>query len=424
MRALSPSEKPKRFPYVSRLMPSRGIEYAYYVSIVYSVLADVLGLSIPILAGGMIFGISACCIVQLQSRAKAVYEPIGWLLACATSFLSIQIIIHGISITDDNIRPFITWMLGLIIVHSLCLRPGFSHRFPIVLFVLGAMMLPYLSFSPGEFDRASVGLEVGGSLSHSGGLAEWFGFCAVYFAMLGLETKRPLFRAGAWLIAVGCLFIVTLTVSRGVLIAAVLAITVGFRGLLKRGFIPLLVIIALAGIIYESGLFEQAVSHYSDRGMEETGREKLWPAAIDRIFTSPLVGVGISDIGMSLSSSYKKSPPHNSFLYFALSSGVLPLAFYVAFWIQATRRSFLHAEGLKDGSFRIPYLLYTFVCVMLGDLGFMSFWALLALSVGAGSGISYSTKRRPVMRAVRGRRMAQLLGHRSRAANPSALYRF
>jgi O-antigen ligase len=247
------------------------------------------------------------------------------LIACVVSFLLIQIFIHGESILDSNIRAFITWILGLIIVHSLCLRQGFSYRLPIVLFATGAVTIPYLGFDSGGVEMARVDLAVQGGLTHPGGLAQWFGFLAIFFAITGIETRRGSVRIGAWLIAVGCLCIVGLTVERGPLFATVLGITVASRRLLKRGFAPVFVLVALTGVVSVTGLFDQAISRYLIRGTEETGREILWPAVVERIIDSPLIGVGISQVGTEVLRPHEATPPHNSFLYFALSSGIVPI---------------------------------------------------------------------------------------------------
>src|SRR5262249_54516972 len=155
-------------------------------------------------------------------------------------------------------------------------------------------------------------------------------FCSIYFAIAGLETERFTYRVGAWALAIGCLFVLTLSVERGPLLAAALALTVVFRGLLKRGFIPLFVLIILTGAVSLSGLFDRAVSQYSTRGTEDTGRVgSLWPDAIERISKSPVFGEGASKVGT----------PHNTFLLFALSSGIVPLVFYIAFWIRLAWRS-------------------------------------------------------------------------------------
>src|SRR5438874_5431104 len=46
-------------------IPSRGVEYAYYISVMFSALAPALSLEIPFVAGGLILIVSSICIVQL-----------------------------------------------------------------------------------------------------------------------------------------------------------------------------------------------------------------------------------------------------------------------------------------------------------------------------------------------------------------------
>ena len=369
MQALVQHGKPKQ------PIPSAWVEYAYYLSIAYSTLGPGLGLLIPIVGGGLVFFLAAMCILQLRSCAKKVYSPIGLLLACVLSFVLIQVIIHDESLISQNMRGFIIGILNLIIVHSLCRRRGFYLRYPLVLFSFGLVALPFLTWDPGT-ERARADLSVvQGELSHPNGLAEWFGFCAVYFAIVGMETKRLAYRVAAWSLAAGSLLVVGLAVSRGPMFGAALAITVAFRGLLKRGFVPVLLLVMLTGVIYVSGIFDRVITHYSERGMEESGREELWPEAAEHISSAPVFGVGISEVGT----------PHNTFLFFLASSGIVPFAFFVAFWIQTAWRSTLGGTRREGHSFRMPYLLFTLSTAMLGDFSFISKWAVLAISVAAGS---------------------------------------
>jgi len=158
--------------------------------------------------------------------------------------------------------------------------------------------------------------------------------------------------------------------------------------------------------------------------MEETGREILWPEAIDRIFTSPLVGVGESHVNLEFTAN-RKVPPHNSFLHFALSSGVVPLFFWLAYWIQAGWKSLEDIDQTEVGPYRIPFLLFTFVQVMLTDLPFMLPWALLTVSVMSGSGLSYFKDRRRAIGKSRGRGIAHPFGRRRAGASlPAPRYRF
>ncbi len=397
-------------------VPSSKIEYTFYLSLLYSILSDVLDISVPLLGSAVVLGISAICIWSLGSYAKTVYGPIAMLILFVASMVVVQVVVHEESPIADNLRPFMVWILQLIVVQSLYLRQGFCRRFPLVLLIFGAIALPFLTFGGAEVQMARAEAGFGGSLSHPGGLAEWFGFCCIYFAILGLETNRTRSRVIVWLLAVGCLFVVALTVSRGVLLATVLSVTVGFRLLLRRGFVPILVLIILTGVIYESGLFEQAVSRYEERGAEETGREVLWPAAIEHISASPLFGVGIAKVGLYEMDAARAIPPHNSFLYIALSSGVIPLMFYIGFWIQAGWRSLmLHTKGQDSDAFRLPFLLYIFALINLGDTGYLSLWALPILSVIAGSAVFYGKQSLVGVRVSDGVRIRLVQSHEANA---------
>jgi O-antigen ligase len=349
------------------------------------------------------------CLNKLGARRKELCAPIALLLACAISFILVQISIHGASVMDDFIRAFILWMFGLIIMRSLCLRPGFLHRCTIVIFMLGLIVVPSLALKGGdeEVARAAAGIKIGGGLTNSNGLGVWFGFCVVSFGISCIVTRRGIVaRILCGLAAVGSLVIVGLTVSRGALLGCALALTVGFRRFLKRGFVPVLVIITLGGLFLASGLLDQFISNYEERATEETGRLLMWPLIIKRFSESPIFGVGMSGVMTWVPEANKAMPPHNSFLFFALSSGIVPAAVYVAFWIRAARKSFSDVGESEYSPFRTPLLLYALVAFILADVS-VEPWALLALSVGAGSGISYHRERLPVtLSRIRRRRIA------------------
>jgi O-antigen ligase len=371
-------------------IPPRWVEYTYYLVFSYSIVAAALGIEIPLLAAALTVALGGLCLIKLGSHRKEICAPIALLLACQFSFILVQVGVYGASvIEDDSIRMFILWMFGMIIVQSLCLRPGFLHRCTIVIFILGLMVVPYLAFSDQGVDRAGIGIAVGGNLTHPNGLAGWFGFCAVAFGLFGLETRRGIVVPILYgLAAVGSLLIVGLTVSRSALLGCALALTVGFRRFLKRAFVPTLLLIILGGVLLASGLFDQIMSNYEERGTEETGRLLVWPLIIERFLDSPIFGVGMSRIGTWVPESSHPIPPHNSFLFFALSSGVVPFALYVAFWIRAGWRSFVDVGQSEYGPFRIPLLLYVFQVFLFGDINIAP-WVLLSLAVGAGSGISH-----------------------------------
>jgi O-antigen ligase len=258
--------------------------------------------------------------------------------------------------------------------------------------MLGLIAVPYLAFKGEEVARAGVDIAVAGNLTNANGLANWFGFCLVYFGIAALEMKRGIVRILYGLAAVGSLVIVGLTVSRSALLGCALALTVAFRRFLKRAFLPALLFTLLGAAVLASGLFDYIIANYEERGMEETGRLLVWPVIIQRFLESPIVGVGMSRIMTWVPEGSQSMPPHNSFLFFALSSGVVPFALYIAFWLRAAWRSVSDVGQSEYRPFRLPFLLFAFMACVTGDPTTAP-WALLTLSVGAGSGISHHRKR-------------------------------
>ena len=385
---------------VSVWIPSRRIEHLYYFTIAYTILAEYFGVEVPLAAAGMMVALALYCVTKLGSRAKETLAPMAFLFACLISFIFVQVAVHGASITETNIRIFVLSICQVIIVQSLCLRRGFLYRCVIVFVIIAVIPLRNLGFSESTVEMARITVPVGGNLSHPSGLAWWFGFCAIFLAIAGLEEKRAMIQILYWTGAVGCLVIVSLTVERGPVAASALAITVAFRRILKRGFLPVFLVVIFAGVILVSGLFGRAVGRYQERGMEETGRLVLWPVVVERILTSPLVGVGASNIATRLPEGGSISTPHNSYLFFGLTSGVIPLGFYALFWIRALWAGLIYHGRTRYSSFRSPFLLYMFVGSMLGEL-VVSDWSALALCVAVGSGIAQRADRGPVGRRIR-----------------------
>jgi len=310
----------------------------------------------------------------------------------------------------------------LMIIQSLCLRRGFAFRFPLVLLGIGLVTLPFINFDRGEMEMARVEIAVQGALTHPAGFAEWFGFLAIFFTVVGVESRRATWRIAARLLALGCLFIVTLSIERGPLFACALAVTVACRRILNRGFMPTMALATLACVVYSGGVFNQAYENYSTRGLEDTGRPELWETTIDRIWQSPFFGVGESRVLIPLGK--KMVPPHNSFLHFAISSGMVPTLFFLAFWIQATWKSIFHEEHSENQPFRLPYLVYALTGLMLGDVGFMSYGGLLITSLAAGAVITHDETRSPTIAPARARPLVQVRRSRSRPVTQTARSRF
>ena len=130
-----------------------------------------------------------------------MYSPLLYPFGCAISYLLIQILVYGESILTNESRAFVTWMLALVIVQSLVLRPGFLHRFAIALFLIGMCMLPYLRVSETDTERFRLDRSVG--FSNANDLAAFFGFFCLYFIIAAIENRQVLTRVACGLGAIG-----------------------------------------------------------------------------------------------------------------------------------------------------------------------------------------------------------------------------
>jgi len=277
------------------LPPSSLVEYAYYASVLYAIVGVAVGVAIPFLGAGILAVLAAHCIYRVGPRGMGWYRPVVPALVCAILSIVVQLVVHGEPLTDGYVRSFIAWIPALIVVQTLLLRNGFLNRFAIATFATGLVSLFYgTTWSGGGVDRLALDSTVG--LSNPNDLAAWFGFCAVYFVMWGIETRPSTVRFALWATALVSLYLVGLTVSRGKLLAVAISTLFGFRDLLKRGFVPLVVIIALSYVAYVSGLFDRIAALYFERGTQETGRLLVWPLALARFWESPFFGVGASGI--------------------------------------------------------------------------------------------------------------------------------
>jgi O-antigen ligase len=258
-----------------------------------------------------------------------------------------------------------------------------------------------------QFQRA--GLQEGVGLANPNDLASWFGFCALYFTIAGIEAPRMTRRIALWLVTLGCLYVVGLTVSRGTLLAFAIASVVALRRILRRGFLPLLLLCALSWGVYQSGVFDRMTSAYTARVTEESGRFLIWPLAIERFLQAPFIGVGVSDMYIYIPAKNRSNTPHNGFLYVALASGIVPLVLLVGYWWRAARGAF-HAQGalIAEATFCLPLLIYTFLITMEGNLPFMKPWAIVALSIAIAADNSYRVRGVVVRRPTWGARARHL----------------
>jgi len=328
------------------------------------------------------------CVAWAGAQAARLYEPLKLPFLCGLFTIVVNVVAHGSSIGGDLSRAFITWLLSIVIVHSLSVRRDFFFRCVFVLWIIGLCTLPFLQVSAfgaaGESMDARLSVDrsvVEGVFNNANGLGTWFGFCCVCFVVTALESRRDAVRAASSAAAVLSLLVVGVTVSRGALFGTALGITIAMRRVLKRGFVPVLVLIALLGVGYAAGLFDPILEAYVRRGTEDTGRLTVWPLAIARFMESPVLGVGSDEVFTWVPADGYSVAPHNTFIWFALSSGIVGLALFTAWWIQMALKALPLRNQSADAAFRMPLLIFVLVATISGDLAFMLPWAVVALSI-------------------------------------------
>lgn len=371
----------KQTAYEIGAYPPAFLEYIWYAAVAYAMLGEAWGIVIPSVGGVVWMLVAIGCFLSVSHYATQVYAPVGWALAAGISMLAIELIFHGGEGESRAISEgiaIIGWLALLVIVQTLALRPGFLQRFALVAFAIGLASLPYISL------RGTRAFAIGTGLSNGNVLGMWFGFCTVYFVFWGFQSQKPVWRLASWTTALGCLFIVSITVSRAPLLAIVLACVVGLRSTLKRNFIPLLVLVLLIILVYASGTFDEEIGYYADRGAENSGRDRLWPAALERILDSPWIGVGLGDIRLKYG-PHKYVMPHNGPLHIALGTGILPLVCFLAYLFRAGRGA-LHIfkkDQIGEAALLPPLFVYAFMEIMILDYTFVSPWTVVILGLAA-----------------------------------------
>jgi O-antigen ligase len=354
--------------------PPAVLEGAFYAYLLYANLGPEFGLVIPMAGLASLMALAACFALRRGSTIAGVIHSIRLPLACAVSFVLVRMFVHGDSISAEYVKEGPAWVCTLVIAHSLYLRPGFLQRFPLAMFAIGLPALRSLRLadwgvttSAGEAVVRAAG---SGPLSNSNGMAYWFGFCAIYFAVVGLETRRMSLRLVAWTAAIACLFVIGLTVSRGTLLAVAIAVVIAFRRLVKRSVVPLVLLLAAGWVVYLLGIFDRAAGSYAARGLEETGRLVVWPLAIERFLSSPWFGV--SDFGTFIGT--KSVTPHNLFLFVALSAGLVPLLLFVAYCARSAVGVWRAQRSQHpDDLFILPLFVFVFLVAQSSNALFMDF---------------------------------------------------
>jgi hypothetical protein len=275
---------------------------------------------------------------------------------------------------------FVGWLCNVVVAQALSLRPGFLHRFAVAAFAIGLMVLPYVHWiQEGANLRAAA---FGTGISNPNSLGMWFGFCTVYFFMWGLQTRGYLGRAVSWALGLGCVYIVALTISRGALLGVALACVVGLRSTLKRGFVPLLLFVLLIWGVYESGVFQEQINRYLERGTVESGRAVVWPLALERALDSLWTGVGFD--ALTLKTGWRRyTTPHNALLYLVLGWGIVPMICFLGYLALAVTGAFhiLRKNLVGEAALLPPLVIFAMLQLMIADTFFMLAWVAVVFAL-------------------------------------------
>jgi hypothetical protein len=334
-------------------------------------------------SGFLLIPVLVLCVVALGPSILTVIRKTWIPLASGASYLFLQLVVHEESWHTMYVYQFGPWLMSLVIVQALAThRPNFLHRFAFFTLLIGLAMVPFMSSLHLGGGPGRVGLVGGVGLAYSNpnALAGWFGFCALYLIIRGYIETRPGYRAAAWLMAVGALYAVALTVSRGTLLALAGSLLVSSRKLLKEGLFPLLLLTVLVLGLVQSGLFDQAIEAFSVRGTRDSGRLQVWPLLIEKFINSPLIGHGASAVGAFTEGSIYRTP-HNGFLLFAVASGIVPLVLFCAYCFRSGLAALRANAADQDFIFYLPLFVYTLLYASAGNMEFMVPWAVVSLAL-------------------------------------------
>ena len=200
-------------------------------------------------------------------------------------------------------------------------------------------------------------------------------------------------RIACLLVAVGCLFVVGLTVSRGALVGIALATAVAVLRSLRKSPMPVVVLAGCIAVVVASGLFSRAIDYYGARTSEETGRLLTWPVVIGEFLTAPLTGKGVSNVAVFVATKDDIVTPHNGFLFLALTSEIVPLVFFIRYWWMAGKGALAAARA---PTFEFPSFAALFVCAAYDFAykpGIQYDWVVVALSIGLAAAPAMATPR-------------------------------
>jgi len=403
-------------------IPPAIAEYGFYLSIAYATLGEAVGVALVPGFGALVMAvICAVCLKSVGLRGVPIFLPITFLVAFACCFVILQVFVHNEGVLASGVRSYIPWIFTLVTAQALVLRKGFLGRFAICCAAVGFVGL---CFMKSWTDEGRIGLEEGVAFANPNDLARWFGFVAIYFGVTAIETKKNWGRVLGWGVVGLCFLVIGMTVSRGTLVAAAIALLVALRRLMKRGFSQLLALLLVIGLAWGLGLFDSAISAYTERGLTSSGRLEVLPRAWERFQERAFVGYGMSNVATFVPLRGDFKTPHNAFLAIGLAGGLVSLClFFLQFLFTGWQLIRWRATRVADAPFFLPLSVYVFLALFLSNGSFMSPYIAATISAVSLPFVFHYLQKNLRRRMIRARRLhllsdkVNLRGQRRQCAN-------
>ncbi len=198
-------------------------------------------------------------------------------------------------------------------------------------------------------------------------------------AILGLIEGRSYDNHAGYVFAGLNLVALNFTYSRAGYIAALGGIAVFW--LLNRQYIITAAISTFSGI-FGLAVFQASVVSNRNIPIDVTGREYLWPATINATLQRPLVGWGPGDraelIRPYLPSGATPNTPHNSFLRFFLTSGIVGGVLYIIFTLMTIIFPLVYHQSSQERL--LPPVVAVVILQSFGGFSILGLGAISVLS--------------------------------------------
>jgi O-antigen ligase len=353
-------------------------ELVFFAALFYSMTSVNLGINVQYLAFALqMFSVVLSAAVGFKHWLKS---PVFLLiLVTGAIMVAIQFNIFNLDFRNTYVASFINWVFVAVIALPLARNEGFFKRLAVLIALIFLIQFPYMT-SGYDFGVQRWRFEHGATgVDNANDLGYWLGFSFVIFWMWLWNYKSYL---SAFLLMVGAITTLILllnTVSRGALLATLIAVFLTIRAVPKQKRLFYVILLFFVAAIFWLMPFPRAlVNNYLTRLFEDSGRVTLLQMGWEALRIAPFWGYGADNLFFQVSME-KATTPHNPFLMIGLSGGYLPLFLFCVLWLVAfsflVKNKFESGQGI-DG---LTLFSYAFITSLLSNTMFTSIWVVSIL---------------------------------------------